>query len=313
LAQPVIYLDKSMLINFAMDFLILALTARLSGYKAGTGRLAAGSFLGSLYILVIFLPNIPFLYNMSVKVLVSGLIVAVCFFPLNLKKFLVCAGYFYAVSFALGGAIYGFSAMSAGLRGKGQYDILLNLIQRTGAFIDVLVWGFPLTLLFWVTFGRWAWKGLKRSLVQAVFRFPVYIRFDKVEVKLEGLVDTGNQLRDPLTNRPVVVLEANVLLSHLPAGFGQAVGELDIQGLEECLKDTHWGERLRIIPFCSVGRQNGMMIGFVPDQITINTQSGTINTAKVVIGIYTSELSPDGAYRALLHPDLLQGAGKYCN
>lgn len=309
MAQPVIYLDKSMLLNFAMDFLILALTARLSGYKVRTGRLAAGSFLGSLYILVIFLPQIPFLYNMSVKFLVSCLIVVAAFYPVTLKKFLVATGYFYAVSFALGGAIYGFSSLSSGLQGKGEYEVLLNLIQGTGDFFDVLIWGFPLALLFWATLGRWAWKGLRKSLVQAVFRFPVFIRFGQVEVKLEGLVDTGNQLRDPLTKSPVVVVEAKLLVSYLPDGFEQAVAELDIQGIEDCLRGTHWGERIRVIPFSSVGRQNGLMIGFIPDMLTINTQGGIINTTKVIVGLYTRELSPDGAYRALLHPDLIPAAG----
>ncbi len=308
MAQPVIYLDKSMLLNFTMDFIILAITSRLSGYKAGTGRLTAGSFLGSLYVLVIFLPDIRFLYTMVIKFLVSCCIIGLTFYPFRLKKFLVVLGYFYAVSFALGGAIYGFTAMSAGLEGSGNYEVLRNLIQRTGSAVDVLVWGFPLALLFWAVIGRWVWKGLKKTLVKRVLRFPVSIVFGQAAVTLEGFVDTGNQLRDPVTKCPVVVVEAKVLLPYLPARFEQVIAGPDLWDLDSCLQDTFWAERLRLVPFTSVGKQDGIMIGFVPDLLEIETPAGKVQTGKVIVGLYTRELSPDGAYRALLHPDLLPAA-----
>ncbi len=308
MAQPVIYLDKSMLLNFTMDFIILALTARLSGYKAGTGRLTAGSFLGSLYVLVIFLPDMRFLYTMLAKFIASCCIVGLTFYPFKLKKFLVATGYFYAVSFALGGAAYGFTSLSSGLEGSGDYEVLRNLIQRTGSAVDVFAWGFPLALLFWAVLGRWLWKGLKKTLVQTVFRFPVCIVFGHAEVKLEGFVDTGNQLRDPLTKCPVVVVEAKLLLPYLPAQFEQVINGPDLGDLESCLLGTHWAERLRLVPFTSVGKQDGLMIGFVPDLLEIDTPAGKVQTGKVIVGLYTKELSPDGAYRALLHPDLLPAA-----
>jgi len=291
-----------------MDFIILALTARISGYRTGIGRLAAGSTLGSLYILVIFLPEISFLYNMVIKFFYSCLIVFIAFFPANPKKFLVSLGYFYAVSFALGGAVYGFSALSSNLQGNGNYEMLVNLIRRTGGFINVLAWGFPLALLFWGLVGRWTWASFRRSLVQSVFRFPVCIWFKDVEVVLEGLVDTGNQLRDPLTKNPVVVVEVSLFLPYLPKEFEYAVSEFDLAGLEVCLQGTHWEERLRLIPFSSVGKQNGLMIGFVPDVLVIKTPAGETRTSNTIVGLYTKNLSPDGAYRALLHPDLLPAA-----
>ncbi len=309
MAQPVIYLDKSMLINFSMDFIILLLTARLSGYRVNTGRLALGSLAGSAYVLAILLPDLAYLYNMLVKVAYSGLIVALTFYPLKPKKFLVAAGYFYAVSFALGGAIYGFSALSAEVGGSGDYEILVNLMRQTGNLIDVFVWGFPLGMVFWLAFGKWGFAGLKRSVLQAVYRFPISVYFNDLEVKIDGLVDTGNQLRDPLTKAPVVVVEAVLLAEYLPENFTHAVAELDLAALENCLQGTHWEQRLRIIPFSSIGKQNGMMVGFLSDRLEINIPKGKVNTQRVIIGLYLKELSADHSYRALLHPDLLSAVG----
>jgi stage II sporulation protein GA (sporulation sigma-E factor processing peptidase) len=309
MAQPIIYLDKSMLINFSMDFILLYLTARLSGYRVSTLRLVLGALVGSIYVLAILLPDIAFMYNMLVKIAYSCLIVAVCFYPLRPKKFLVAAGYFYAISFALGGAIYGFSSLSIGIEGSGNYEVLSNLVQSTGNIVDIFVWGFPLGIIFWLGFGKWGYSSLKSTLVQAVYRFAISVYFNDLEVKIDGLVDTGNQLRDPLTKVPVVVVEAVLLAEYLPKEFITAVADLDFVTLEACLQGTHWEGRLRFIPFSSIGKHNGMMIGFLPDKLEINTPSGKVGTQRVIIGLYLKELSPDRSYRALLHPDLLTAVG----
>lgn len=309
MAQPIIYLDKSMLINFSMDFILLYLTARLSGYRVSTPRLALGSLVGSVYVLAILLPEIAFMYNMLVKIAYSCLIVVVCFYPLTPKKFLIAAGYFYAISFGFGGAIYGFSSLSTGIEGSGNFEVLSNLVQSTGNLVDIFVWGFPLGIIFWLVFGRWGYSNLKSTLVQTVYRFAISVYFNDLEVKIDGLVDTGNQLRDPLTKVPVVVVEAVLLAEYLPKEFITAVAELDFVTLETCLHGTHWEGRLRFIPFSSIGKHNGMMIGFLPDKLEINTPSGKVGTQRVIIGLYLKELSPDRSYRALLHPDLLAAVG----
>ena len=305
MAQPVIYLDNSMLLNFTMDYIILFLTSRISGYRVGYGRLVAGAVLGSLYILVIFLPEIAFLYNMAVKFLYSCLIILVCFFPLNPKKFLACLGYFYAVSFAIGGAVYGFSALSSDLQGQQHYELLTSLIAGGGNLVAVLAWGFPLALVFWFGLGRWGWSALKRSLAQVFFKYPLCIHFGEVEVSLDGLLDTGNHLRDPFSKKPVVVVEASLLLPYLPAGFSTVLESCDLAGLDSSLGETHWATRLCLIPYSSVGKQNGLLVGFIPDVLVIRTPAGEVKTDKIIIGLYTQKLSPDGAYRALLHPELL--------
>lgn len=309
MAQPVIYLDKSMLLNFSMDFLILYLTARLSRYRTNPGRLVTGSLLGSIYVLVVFLPEVSFLYTMAAKFLYSCVIVGVCFYPWNLKKFLSVLVYFYAVSFALGGAIYGLAAMSMNLTGSSDYEILRNLIAQTGNFIDVFVWGFPLSLLFWFTAGRWGWGRIRHSLSLALFRFPVKLRFGDVEVGLQGLVDTGNRLRDPLTGVPVVVIEAKSLLPFLPQDFHAAMKAMDLDAVQKCLNGTQWQERLRLVPFSSVGKSNGLMLAFMPDALELHTPNGSITSKRAIIGLSDKELSADAAFQALVHPDLLPAAG----
>jgi len=60
-----------------------------------------------------------------------------------------------------------------------------------------------------------------------------------------------------------------------------------------------------MIPFNSIGKTSGMLIGFRPDQVMVGAKN---SRQDVVIGIYNDKLTPDGRYQALLSPDLLPAA-----
>jgi stage II sporulation protein GA (sporulation sigma-E factor processing peptidase) len=57
-----------------------------------------------------------------------------------------------------------------------------------------------------------------------------------------------------------------------------------------------------MIPFSSLGKTNGMLVGFRPDCVKVE---GMENKPDVVIGIYNDRLCRDGRYRGLLSPELV--------
>ncbi len=57
-----------------------------------------------------------------------------------------------------------------------------------------------------------------------------------------------------------------------------------------------------MIPFKSLGRANGMLIGFKPDRVAVGADA---SRSDVVIGIYNSRLTRDGRYQGLLAPELV--------
>ena len=59
-----------------------------------------------------------------------------------------------------------------------------------------------------------------------------------------------------------------------------------------------------MIPFNSIGTAKGVLVGFRPDKIEIYTENGILNK-NAVIGIYSSGLSADKGYNALMNPALL--------
>ncbi|WP_274378655.1 sigma-E processing peptidase SpoIIGA [Desulforamulus profundi] len=71
------------------------------------------------------------------------------------------------------------------------------------------------------------------------------------------------------------------------------------------LSETPYAKRLRLIPFQSLGKENGMLLGIRPDVIEICYRDKKQQVKDVVLGIYDRKLSPETTYRALLHTQFL--------
>jgi len=158
---------------------------------------------------------------------------------------------------------------------------------------------------------RWGAPLLRRSFLSSFFQVPVIIRFGEKRLAVRALVDTGNQLRDPLTHRPVVVVEYEVLRPLLPPALRrglEAGEEPDLGRLAQDLKGTPWATRIHLVPFTSIGRAHGVLVCFRPDEVVVVTGGRLVRVKDILVGIYRQRLSPQGNYRALLHPDILQAA-----
>jgi len=132
------------------------------------------------------------------------------------------------------------------------------------------------------------------------------IRVGDRVARFSAFVDTGNHLRDPVSGWPVVVAEKGAVECLMPADVKQAFGKAssgphpDLSTLEL----TSWATRLRIIPFDSLGRSGGMLLGFRPDAVTFSSGARKTSTSRAVVGVYGRRISADGAYRALIGPEL---------
>lgn len=119
---------------------------------------------------------------------------------------------------------------------------------------------------------------------------------------VNAIIDTGNFLREPITKMPVIVVEKSVLTNIIP---GYILNNLDeiING-----KDIDLGEytsKVRIIPFTSLGKENGILLGLKADNVLVELEENNISIQNVIIGIYSAALSKGGKYKALVGLDLL--------
>ncbi|MDK2820687.1 MAG: hypothetical protein PWP31_652 [Clostridia bacterium] len=299
--SKIVYLDIIFLINLALDYLILWTTAKLGQLYTSFWRLFFGSAVGALYSLSILSPSKHFMLLMAVKIIFSVLMVFISFYPLNVRRFLQVLAYFYLTAFVMGGAMLG-----AIFLGGGEFEIPVMGTALT--FVSNISYKWLLAaIIAALVMAYWGTAWIKKNFWQHILRLPIVINFAGQRRVVKALVDTGNSLRDPLSQKPVIIVEYSALKEILPSEIIKEYtnDEPDLNSLVNSLTTTPWASRLHLIPYQSLGQSQGLLLGLRPDEVVVVTNERMIKVNEVIVGLYKKRLSPEGNYRALLHPDLL--------
>lgn len=286
-----VYLDLTFLVNFIMDFIILYSTARLCGSRINYRRIAFASIAGAVYAAVSLVWDNRLAYSLPAKLIFSCLMLLIVFYPAKWRDFGKQIIYFYGISFFAAGATMALPNLIK-ITNTGQQSSILWL---AGAAVLVIL------------LGVWGGKYLISRIVPGLLKFDVEMRFDNQRCLGRGFLDTGNSLRDPLTNQPVLVAEYSLLKHCLPEEFQQAIeggsSENEVIGN---LTSSIWAHRLRLIPFQSIGQKNGLLLGIRADEVMVNTGKKSISHYDLVVGIYRDKLSCDDSYRLLIPSAILE-------
>ncbi|MDR0999676.1 MAG: sigma-E processing peptidase SpoIIGA [Clostridiales bacterium] len=294
-----IYADVVFIINFFVDFLILIAAGKLANKNSRLWRVALGAVsMALLYCLSIFVSYFHIFYHLLFSVIMLIIGICISYWPIKLITFVKLFLFSYICAFLIGGtgiAIYyaaNFYNVLGNIDGQTLQFSLPILLAAAGMFY----------VLFRVIKDYWERKILKRQICM-----PVRIYVDEKSVEINALVDTGNSLRDPLSHAPVIVAEFESIKSFLPDNVRLMFYEKsDINPI--VLLESQGGDfdkKLRMIPYESLGKKNGILIGFRPDKVEITRESDIVSPGNVVIGIYNFALSRDGDYQGLLNPELI--------
>ena len=98
-----VYADVLIVVNLFVNYALLLCSSMIVKNRISNLRLLLGALIGSLYGLVIFLPEIPRYFELPMRIAVSALIAFAAFGYRNLRRFLRCFFTFLAVTFAFGG------------------------------------------------------------------------------------------------------------------------------------------------------------------------------------------------------------------
>lgn len=197
-----IYLDIVMLENVIMNYIILYVTAFLYKTKIRHFRILCSSIIGGTYAAVSFMQILQVYSSISLKLVLSIVMVYVAFSPKNLKKLLKQLMLFYLVSFAFGGIAF------ALLYFVRPQDILM----KNGLYIGT----YPIKIVFLgaivgTAMIRLACVTIKGKFSKKDMFCKINISIMQKEKELTAMIDTGNLLKEPITANPVVVVEKSSL------------------------------------------------------------------------------------------------------
>ena len=294
-----VYLDVVLLENLCMNYIILFATGYLMKQKMNHIRVILSSLLGGIYSVIAYLEIFPLYSHFLMKIVLSISMVYLAFGSKTIKGILKQLIVFYLTSFAFGGCAFA----------------LLYFIKPENIFIrnGVYVGTYPLKIAvlggiigFIITYI--AFKVVKSRLSKKDIYYDVCITIENKQTQVKAMLDTGNMLKDPITQTPVIVVEKEKLYGILPANLLDYIETMiggDGQKLLMSSEEEEYLRKLRIIPFHSVGKQNGLMVGMKADKVEILSEP-SLEQNNVIVGIFHQKFSKNDRYSALIGLDMLE-------
>lgn len=147
-----------------------------------------------------------------------------------------------------------------------------------------------------------SFKSMKNRLEKKDMHCNLKIVFYKKSIIVNAIIDTGNFLREPITKKPVVIVERSSLKDVVPAEILENINDI-INGT--IAVPNEYVSKIKIIPFSALGTDNGILLGIQPDDFIINYQEKSIENKNVIVGIYDKKLSKINQYQALVGLDII--------
>ena len=288
-----IYIDVVLIENLIMNYIILLASSIIIKIKIKKIILLIASLIGAIYTILTYVIGIQIYSNFLLKFILSIMIIYVAYNPPNVKKMWKSLMVFYLTSFVFGGAAFALIYIV-----KPQEILMKNgMFLGTYPLKNVVLAGIVGFISINTTF-----KIVKNKITKKDIYKEIKIEINGKQIDLNAMLDTGNMLKDPITGKPVIVVEKNILYEVLPKELLDNLENImggDLKKIPEEIKNKYI-KKLKFIPFSSLGRQNGMLIGIKPNFVEIIEEQKTQKRNDIIIGIYEKSLTKDGRYRALM-------------
>lgn len=289
----VIYAEYLFFENGLAGLIVLMLTKKICDFQINWWKIVFGSICCGLYSFILFWDRFPWWAAVILKI---GFSIGVVFFVFHCgtwKRLGQGVLVFYLINFAMGGITIG-----------AMYFFRLSGVTSGGSFYIGKVSYFKVFLgmaLTWLALSTFV-SFLKERLWKGRRDMEVEISIGPKTRILKGMIDTGNFLTDPISGKPVFLVTEKVMDILAPGWEKIRNGTLETGSQIE--------KRFRLIPFQSVGRKEGMLIGICPDKVTLLDNRNGPRKVDIILGIHKGRFAVgwDGSeYDLLLHPAVVEG------
>lgn len=259
----VIYVDVLFVVNFFITYLLLLFTSLLLKRDKKIIHLLFASAVGGLYSLVILADNLNFLVTAMGKILASFLIVFIAFGFVRLTVFLKSALLFYFSNLVFLGIIVAIQLIfkSSGIalnNGTVYFDISAKILLLSALFAYLI---------------SVAVIKIYNHTIEKKQIYSVTIDKNGRTTHLYALSDSGNKLKEPFSDYPVIVADKSKISFNAE----------------------------RVVPYNTVGGE-GVLQAFKPDKVVISNGKNSFETDRVYIAMSSVE-SKD--FSAIINPEIL--------
>lgn len=303
-----IYAEYLFAENFITGAIIIHLTGKLCGTIPKVRWMVLGASACGLFSFILNL-SIPPAFALIIKLGFSAVLVMVTYHPKKVKAFFKLLCIFYVVSFIMGGVTIGLMYFIGAEGVANNTFVYLNHIS----YINIVA-GVVLTYILVSRLARF----IKDRIYGAHHQVEATICVGDKVATINGIIDTGNYLREPLSNLPVFIMSASVAKKLEGATMVEHCIELQSKSNNINFKEDFYKEEFtkgyRLIPYKGVGANNGNLIGFKPECIIIKEDSVERKMSRIYLAIDGDSFFKQGdeSCSLLLHRDILdKGIGCY--
>ena len=254
----VVYIDILIIENFIVNLFLLLITMKVSRYKYNK-TIYFSAAIGAFYTIVLFFEN-SILTSLPFKLFVVLIMISITSKSFKILKIIKASITFLIMSFTLAGFCFSFSLMD------NQYSIF-DSFEISNYSMKYLIISIMILYIAIV---------LRERAVINNFIYEIEISDEKNTLFIKGLLDTGNALREPVTNLPCIIIENDFL-----NGF-------NIQKHEEFY-----------IPYSTIGEE-GNLKGFKSEKVRIRGEDKEWRTIEAIICSCKNKLSKENEFNALL-------------
>ncbi|MBQ8358170.1 MAG: sigma-E processing peptidase SpoIIGA [Clostridia bacterium] len=259
--EQTVYGDILFFVNFCMDFQCLFLTAKLLHRPFSLWRGAIFSALGALYACAALFLSVAGVWAFLADCAVCFLMCTGTFLTKEsgFRRLLVPFAFYFGVSFAVGGVMSGIASLLS--------HIEMPLGSSGGTDVSSVTFFLLAGLGGGATFiwGRFCQRRAKGRCADLTLSLEGNI------LPVHCMVDTANLLRDPVSGRPVVLLDLDAANGFLPdellavAEAGNAAGMAALPHNIAC--------RVRLIP-ATTATGKGLLFAMAPDSALLDAGRG---------------------------------------
>ncbi len=249
----VIYVDTLVFVNTIIDYLLLSLTSFLIKRKMSIARVVVSSIIGGFFSLYIFAQIDNIFIDLLFKITSSLVLVLIAMWRCGLRPLIYSYILFLLLSFVLNGFVVALQNINNRTFFTNNLVSYFNISAIQLIVITMIVY----TVIILIRkFNDKSLNGYTADLI---------ILICGQSVSLKGFIDTGNNLRDPFGNLPVIIVNNNYF-----------------EKICNCINTKEVGKRKRLIPFNTVN-EIGVLDAIRCDKTILSLQGGKIFEYKETI------------------------------
>ena len=273
----IVYLDILLGINLIVNYYLLLLTVKFASDNAKGWRILIGAAVGSLFSLYIFFDINSTIFDCFIKIICSMLMILSSVGFINIKAYLRNVTILFVVSFIYSGGMMALWSFF-------KWDTIV--INNSTVYLNISPLNLILISVIFYIILVISKSVFKKNSVKAE-RAVVELYFKEKKAELIAIFDTGNSVRDILSDSAVIFISHKKAIDFL------------------CEEPSAFEKNYRLLP-CSTVTGSKLLEAVRIDKAVVIVNKSAITLLNPILAI--SEIGIDKEYSLILNPEILMSS-----